>query len=148
MSMQQRTVWASLIAFVVVGLVYAAVMIPRMIGSEPSEISWVWPMAIAMGSIVVVIIAGVIVSTISGAISATVRGEEPEFEEGDERDKVIENFGNAKGLSIASFGSLGAIILAMNDVDPFWIAQLLFAVGLLGGIVGAALKLRAYSRGL
>jgi len=40
------------------------------------------------------------------------------------------------------------IILAMNDADPFWIAQLLFAVGLVGGIVGAVVKLRAYSRGL
>ncbi|WP_062204592.1 hypothetical protein [Demequina salsinemoris] len=148
MSMQQRTVWASLIAFILVGIVYAAVMIPRTIGSSPEAISWVWPMGIAMGSIVVVIIAGVIVSTIGGAISATVRGEEPEFEEGDERDKQIENYGDAKGLSVGSFGALGAIILAMNDVDPFWIAQLLFAVGLLGGIVGAALKLRAYSRGL
>ncbi len=148
MSMQQRTVWATLISFVLVGLAYAAVIVPRTIGHTPDEISWVWPMATAMVAVVIVIVAGVIASAIGGAMAAAYRGEQPEFEEGDERDKQIEAHGNAKGMTLVSFGSLAAIILAMNDVDPFWIAQLLFAVGLVGGVIGAVVKLRAYSRGL
>lgn len=148
MTMQQRTVWASLIAFIAVGTVYAAVMIPRTVGHTPDEISWVLPMAIAMGAIVVTIIVGAIASAIGHGIAASYRGEEPEFDEGDERDRQIEMLGNAKGLSLASFGSLGAIILAMNDADPFWIAHAIFAAGILAGIYGAAIKLRAYSRGL
>ncbi|WP_084073712.1 hypothetical protein [Demequina sp. NBRC 110052] len=148
MTMQQRAVWASLVAFIAVGVVYATVMIPRTVGHTPDEISWVLPMAISMGAIIVTIILGAIASAIGHGIAATYRGEEPEFDEGDERDRQIELVGNAKGMSLASFGSLGAIILAMNDADPFWIAQLLFAVGLVGGIVGAVAKLRAYSRGL
>ena len=148
MTMSERTVWAGAIASVLVGLVYITVIATRAAEMPVEEVSWVVPMVWAMGSLIVVIILGTIASAIATGIAAEVRGEEPEFEDGDVRDKQIDLLGDARAYTCSGLGGLAAIILLMLDADPFWVANTLFLSGLTAGLIAAVVKIHAYRNGI
>lgn len=147
MTMTERMVWASLVVFPLVGIVYFAVIVARALDAPVAEVSWVAPMLWAWGAIVVFIVAGTIASAIATGVRAEAAGETPEWEDGDVRDKQIELLGNARGYTLAGLGSAAAAVLAMLDADPFWIAHALFLSGIVTGVIVAATKLRAYRGG-
>ncbi|WP_228379205.1 hypothetical protein [Demequina rhizosphaerae] len=146
--MTERTVWATLVVFPLVGIVYFTVILTQAADRPLEEISWVTPMLWAWGSLIVFIILGTIASAIATAIQAEVSGEKAEFEDGDERDKQIERLGNARAYGLSSFGGLVATVLLMLDLDRFWAANTLFLAGLIAGIVAAGSRAYAYRTGL
>lgn len=148
MTMHQRTVWAQLVVFPLVGIVYFTVVLTRAAQAPLDEVSWVVPLIWAMSIGVVGIVAATIVGAIGHGVAATARGEEPDFEEGDIRDKEIEREGDYRSHAFTAFAGLAVIILTMLRADHFWIANTMFLAGLLGGIYAAALKVRMYRQGL
>jgi len=148
MTMTERTVWASLIVFPLVGLVYLTVILTQAADRPVEEIGWVTPMLWSWGSLIAFIILGTIASAIATAVRAEVAGEKAEFEEGDVRDREIERIGNARAYTMASVGGLAATILLMVDVDRFWVANTLFLTGLAAGIIAAGSRAYAYRTGL
>jgi hypothetical protein len=147
MTMEERTVWAQLIVFPIVGIAYFAVVLSRVADQPAAEVSWVVPLLWAIGAT----IPGIILGTIAGAIGhgarATMRGEEPEFEDGDIRDKEIEKDAIYRTQGWVALGGVSVIVLAMTDADHFWIANAMFASGLLASVHACALRIRAYRRG-
>jgi hypothetical protein len=148
MTMNQRTVWATLIAFPLVGAVYCAVILSRAASMPVEDVSWVTPMIWSMASVIAVVILGTIASAIASGVAAGVRGDEPEFEEGDIRDKQIDLLGDARAYTVYGFGGLATLILLMLDADPLWVASTLFMAGIVSGTVAAAIKVRAYRTGI
>jgi hypothetical protein len=130
-----------------VAVAYFSVVLSRATGESVAEISWIVPMIWSMGIVVLGIILGTIASAIGSAIAATARGDEPDLEEGDQRDKEIERLGNRKAQFFTGIGTIAVIVLAMFRVDPFWIASTMFLAGIVAGIHGAIAKLVAYRRG-
>lgn len=147
MTMQQRSVWAQMFVFPIVGLVYFSVVFTRAADQPLDEVSWVVPLIWAMSVLVVGVIVGTILSAISHGVAASARGDDPDFEEGDVRDKEIERAGDYQGRHFTALGGLAAIILAMLRVDHFWIANAMFLSALLAGIYATAVKIRMYRRG-
>ena len=147
MTVSERSVWVQLVVMPLVAVGYFSVVLSRAADESVAGISWVVPMIWAIGIVVTGIIAGTIASTIGSAIAAAARGEEPDLEEGDQRDKEIERLGNRKAQFFTGIGTMAVIVLAMFRVDPFWIASTMFLAGILAGIHGAIAKLRAYRRG-
>ncbi|WP_062388512.1 hypothetical protein [Demequina iriomotensis] len=148
MTMTERTVWATLVVFPLVGIVYFTVILTQAADRPIEDVSWVAPMLWAWGALIVLIIAGVIASAIATGVRAEVAGEKPDFEDGDVRDKEIERIGNARAYTMASFGGMAATVLLMLDVDRFWAANALFLAGLLAGIIAAGSRIHAYRTGL
>lgn len=148
MTMTERTVWASLIVFPLVGLVYFTVVFTRAADQPVDEVSWVVPMIWAWGCLIAFIVLGTIASAIATGVRAEVIGEKAEFEEGDIRDKQIERIGNARAYGISGLGGFAATILAMIAAEPFWIANTLFLAGLIAGVVAAGTRAHAYRTGL
>ena len=148
MTMTERTTWATVITFPVIGAVYLIVILSRAATAPVAEVSWVAPMIWAMALSVVVIIVGTIASAIGTGAVAAARGEQPEFEEGDVRDRQIGLLGDARSYPVVAFGGLAAIILAMVGADPFWFANAIFLSGILASTLAAAIKLRAYRTGV
>lgn len=148
MTMTERTVWASLVVFPLVGIVYATVILTQAADRPVGEIGWITPMLWAWGSLIAFIILGTIASAIATGIRAEVAGEEPEFEDGDVRDREIERVGNSRAYTVASLGGLAATVELMLGLDPFWVAHTLFLAGLVAGIVAAASRAFAYRAGL
>jgi hypothetical protein len=147
MTVSERSVWVQLIVMPLVAIVYLSVVLNRVAHVPVAEVSWVVPMIWSIGIVVAGIIAGTIASAIASAIAAAARGEEPDLEEGDQRDKEIERLGNRKSQFFTGIGTIAVIVLCMFRVDPFWIASAMFLAGILAGVHGAIAKLIAYRRG-
>ena len=64
----------------------------------------------------------------------------------DQRDKEINRLGEYTGQSFVVIGALAAMVLALVEVDWFWIANVVYLCFVLSAILGSATKLAAYRR--
>jgi hypothetical protein len=65
----------------------------------------------------------------------------------DQRDKEIHRFGEYIGQSFVVIGGVAALVLAMAEADPFWIANVIYAGFTLSAILGCTAKIAAYRWG-
>ena len=65
----------------------------------------------------------------------------------DERDREIGRFGEYAGQSFVVIGGLAALIMAMAELDHFWIANVIFLGFVLSAVVGSVAKIFAYRTG-
>ncbi len=149
MTVQERTVWASLVAVIVSSGAYFALMVPRLLSRPAAEISWVEPMLCTMGLAIAGSVLLTIVLTIvahagrRGRCSPASGGEVTS----DVRDEEIGRLGGRASMSVIGVGFGGALVLAMLDVHTFWIGNLLFLFGTLSAVVETTTKIRLYRRG-
>ena len=148
MTVEERAVWVYLAVFLATSIGYAAVVVPRVMDQPIEDVAWVEPMLWAIGLSIAGTIVGSILAAIGAAIGLAVRGRDPNIELGsDERDKAIERLGNRATYGVISAGMLAVLVLAMLDVDSFWIGNTAYAAGFIGAAVEAVVKIRAYRRG-
>ena len=131
--------WASLTIIAASSIWYFATVLPQLGERSAAEIGWQVPMLWAIGASVV---GSIVLAIVFAIIAAIVTQRQPES--GDVRDKQIERHGNRLAQSIVAFGSLGALALAMLEVDVFWIGNALFFVGAVGAIIGTIVSIAAY----
>jgi hypothetical protein len=65
----------------------------------------------------------------------------------DQRDKEIYRFGEYIGQSFLVIGGVAALVMAMAEVDHFWIANAIYLAFFLSAILGSVAKIVAYRRG-
>ena len=148
MTAEERTVWVYLAVVIITSAIYFAVVIPRALSQPIEDVSWITPMLWTLGLSILGTIVGSIVGAIGGAIGLAIRGIDPKGQlEGDMRDKDIKRLGDRRGAVIASGAMFGVLVLAMIGADLFWIGNLVFLAGTVGGIVETTVKIRAYRRG-
>jgi hypothetical protein len=140
MTFGQRNAWVSAFVLPAASITYFAVVLPRLRVKPADEVSWVAPMLWTIGATVVGTVVGIIVVSIAAGIAN--RGELESRE--DVRDKQIERYGDRRAQAIASFGAAAVLVLAMLEVDHFWIGNALFLVGTVGATLGSIAKVRAY----
>jgi hypothetical protein len=131
--------WASLTIIVAASIWYFATVLPQLSDRPASEIEWQVPMLWALGASIV---GAIVLAIVFAILTAIVTQREPES--GDIRDKQIERHGDRLAQSIVAFGSLGVLVLAMLEVDVFWIGSALFFVGAVGATIGTIVSIRAY----
>ena len=127
MSNEEKSNWIMLVLAIAAGITYP-----------------VW--AATTGQYVVPMIA-----TILGSIVLSILLHiffAPRIGKRDVRERDIHRFGEYTGFGFITAGALAAMVLAMFDVDGFWIANAVFAAFLLSAIVGCTAKLVAYRSGL
>jgi hypothetical protein len=149
MTVNERTVWASVVTVIVSSGVYVALMVSRLLSRPIAEISWVGPMLWTMG----LAVAGTVLLTIVFTIAAEAnrrdgcspagRGEVTS----DVRDQEIGRLGWRASMRVISVGFGGALVLAMLDADTFWIGNLIFLFGTVGAVVEAITKIGLYRGG-
>jgi hypothetical protein len=139
MTLTEGSRWAFLVLVVVTSVVYGLTVLPQLATHEAADIGWQIPMLWAIG----ITMVGTIVLSIVIAIGATiVTRREPE--NADVRDKQIERHGDRIAQSITAFGSVIVLVLAMLELDVFWIGNAVYLVGAVGAVVGAIASIRAY----
>jgi len=149
MTVDERSVWVYLVVVVVTSVAYFAVIIPRVLSQPVEDVSWIAPLLWAIGFSIVGTIVGSIVGSIGGAIGLAIRGIEPKGQlEGDLRDKEIKRLGDRRAAVVASSAMFGVLVLAMFGADLFWIGNLVYLAGVIGGLIETTTKLRAYRGGL
>jgi len=97
-------------------------------------------------TLLVVNLSGVGVSMLLVAMAGLTSPRDVNKE--DERDRAINRFGDFHNVGLFSvIGGVSALVMAMAEVDHFWIANVLYLAFILSAIVGNAAKIVAYHRG-
>jgi len=148
MTAEERSVWVYLAVVVITSTAYFAVVIPRAVSQPIEDVSWIPPMLWTLGFSIGGTIVGSIVGAIGGAMGLAIRGIDPKGQlEGDLRDKDIKRYGDRRAAVVSGGAMFGVLVLAMIGADLFWIGNLVFLAGTVGGIVETTVKIRAYRRG-
>lgn len=149
MPFEEKLTWVGLVVAVIVPVAYFVVVLGRLGETSAAEISYQWPLLIAMGASVVLTIVGSIAMGIGTGISAELRGRSAseEIDRKDERDKQISRHGDLVGYYASSAGVVGVLALTMLEYEYFWIASALYLSFAVGTLVSSAVKLVAYRRG-
>ena len=148
MPFEEKVTWVSLVVAVVVPVAYFAIMLGRLGDVSAADISYQWPLLIAIGASVVLTIVGSIVAGIGTGISAELRGRSATGDHGkDERDVRISRHGDLIGFYVSSVGMVGVLALTMLEYEYFWIASALYLSFVVGTLVGSAVKIASYHRG-
>jgi len=143
MTTDERAAWVALVLTPATVIWYFAVVLPQLGGTPASDIGWQVPMLWSFGVNFVGTIIATILVTMGAGIVAGVRRQV--FDTGsDVRDRDIERAGGRVALAVASGGLLVALILAMLELDVFWIGSAAFLVGAVGAVAGSIVQVRAY----
>ena len=144
MTQEERKVWLYLVTVSVTSGGYFALIASRLARQPAEEISWVGPMVAAIAASV----SGTVLGAIAfGVLSRGWRGSDVDGPEADIRDQEIERSGTRASTGVIGVGVGAALILAMLDLDTFWIGNLLFLFGTLGAVVETTTKIRLYRWG-
>lgn len=95
-----------------------------------------------VGAIVLSIVLNIVVAIVAGIVAR--RGPDQR----DERDRVINRFGEAMGHSFVIIGAVAALGMAMATLPYFWIANVIYLCFVLSSLLSSAAKIIAYRRGL
>jgi hypothetical protein len=146
---EEKITWVNAVVAVVVPVVYFVIMLGRLGDTSAADISYQWPLLIAIGASVVLTIVGSILAGIGSGISAELHGRSASGDIGrkDERDVHISRRGELIGFSVSSVGMVGVLALTMLEYDYFWIASALYLSFVVGTLVGSVVKIASYHRG-
>lgn len=135
MTFMEKSNWVVLVVAIPTLLVYAALVVPQVLGRQIAEVSWVQPMIFA--------ILGFIVANVLGNVVAAASNP-GEADKKDQRDREISHYGERVGSWLIIAGASAALVLAMATADHFWIANAIFLGGMAASIISSVAKIAAY----
>ena len=138
MSLTEVSRWASLTLIVVTTVAYGFIVLPQVSTTAPRDIDWQIPMLWAIG---ISIVGTIVLSIVIAIVNAIITRREPQ--KADVREKQIERYGDRIGQSIMAVGTAVVLVMAMLELDAFWIGNALFLLGAIGSSIGAIMSIRA-----
>jgi hypothetical protein len=138
MAPEEKSAW--IMGAVAVGAyaIYLTIILGRAESTPLTEVSYVSTLLWTIGVAIAVTIVLHIVVAIASPRDAGKR---------DQRDREINRFGEYIGQSLVVIGGLAALVMAMAELDHFWIANAIYLAFVLSGILGSVAKIVAYRRG-
>jgi hypothetical protein len=138
MSFEEKSAWIMGVLAAATYAVYLAVVI-GLAGTMPlAEVPYVAPLLWTVGASIGL---SIVLHIVIRALSAKDAGMK------DQRDKEIYRFGEYIGQSFLVAGAVSALLLAMAELDYFWIANVIYLAFVLSAILGSVAKVVAYRRG-
>lgn len=138
MSSEEKSSWIYAAVSAAVPLVYFAIILGKLSGTDAAKIAYVWPMLTAIG---LGIAANIVLNIVAAIASPKEAGKK------DERDKEINRLGDYAGFYVMSICAIVPLGLAMVKADQFWIANSLYLAFVLAAVTSAIMKIVAYRRG-
>jgi hypothetical protein len=139
MSYEEKGTWVYLVTSAGAYVVYLVIVLGRLQTTSAAEVSYV---PVLLGTCLASIVAAVVGRT----LVETARPSDSR--QRDVRDKEIYRFGEYASRWFVIGGAAAAFFMAVAKVDYFWIANVIYLGFVLWAVVGSALKLVAYRRGL
>ncbi|HEV7741733.1 MAG TPA: hypothetical protein VGO65_04885 [Pseudolysinimonas sp.] len=135
MSKEEKRAWILLVCAVAAYATYLALVLTQVRGGDLTSVAYGVPLlATVGGSIVLSILLDIFV------------GGRPEPK--DQRDREISRFGDAMGQAFVIIGAVAAMLLAIADLDAFWIANVVYLCFVLSAVLGSVAKITAYRSGM
>jgi hypothetical protein len=139
MSYEEKGTWVYLVTSAGAYAVYLVVIIGRMLSTPVGHVPYVAVLLWATG-------ASIVASIVGRTLVETARPTESRRT--DVRDREIYRFGEYASRWFIVAGAGAALFMAMARWDYFWIANVIYLGFVLWAVVGSAVKLVAYRRGL
>jgi hypothetical protein len=142
MSLEEKRWWSYAAIALVVPAIYFAIVLPQIGGTPVEEIEFQVPLLIAGGAGALLGVIANIVLRIASDIRST-RGAARI----DQRDRDINRLGEYVAGIVLAVAMGVPFVLAMLEVDHFWIAHAMYLAFVLWALAGSAVKLVTYRRG-
>jgi hypothetical protein len=139
MSFEEKRAWIYAAIAVVVPVVYAAVVLPRLADTDTADVAYIRPLITA---VVAAMVLNIVANIVAGVFS-----RREDVDKKDERDRQINRIGEWVGFHVMSLAALVPLALAMAEVDYFWIANALYLAFCLAAFGSSVAKIVAYRRG-
>jgi hypothetical protein len=132
---EEKRAWIMLIVTLVVYPVYVVVVLRDAAGGPLVDVAYastlLWSIGIAIATNIVLDIATSL---------GTPRAERTK----DVRDREIARIGDATGQAFLVIGAIVALVLALVEADPFWIANVIYLGFVLSAVFGSLTKVAGY----
>jgi hypothetical protein len=138
MSFEEKNTWVYAAISLVAYGAYLAIILGRAQGVPLAEVPYAGTMLWTIGAAIAASIVGRIVVAVAWPRDADKK---------DERDREVYRFGEYIGQWSVVAGAAAALVLAMAEVDYFWIANAIYLAFVLSALLSSAAKLVAYRRG-
>lgn len=138
MTFQEKSAWVMVLIMTVVYGWYFAVALPKTANTPAADIDY-------QGTLLLMVVPLVVLAVISHIAIAAVSPKDGDAS--DERDQLIGLFGDRIEVYVLSVGALGALFLAMAELEHFWIAHAILATLVLSEIIGGLTRIVLYRRG-
>ncbi|GIF67744.1 hypothetical protein Ais01nite_57790 [Asanoa ishikariensis] len=139
MTLEQRRAWIGLVVAVIGYSVYLVVVLARADGLPLTEVAYAAPLLWTIGAGIVTAIVAEILFAIVNPGASLVR---------DDRDREIGRLGDHVGQPFMVVGAVAAMLMAMADWAPFWIANVIYLGFVLSAVVGGIAKVVVYRAGV
>ncbi len=139
MSSEEKRSWIHGIIAILAYGVYLAIVLAGATRTPIAEVGYQIPLLASVGG---AIVANIVLGVVTGV--GIPRGAIHK----DQRDREISVFGEKVGASMLVLGGVGALALAMLEVDWFWIANALYLGFVLSAILDSLARLSAYRTGM
>ena len=138
MSFEEKSTWIYALIVVALAAIYFAAVLGQLPRTAASDIDYQVPLLAAIGASIVLTVAAHIAIAIAAPEDAGKR---------DQRDKDINRYGEYVGGIVLSVAAVVPLILALVEVDHFWIANTIYLALIVSATVGSIVKIVAYRRG-
>lgn len=136
--MEEKRAWIMVVVTVFGYAAYLIVVLGRA-GSGPLvDIPYVAALLWTIGA---AIAASIVLHIAAAAASPRDAGRK------DQRDREIGRFGEHIGQSFVVIGGVAALVMAMAELDHFWIANTVYLAFVLSSLLGSIAKIAAYRWG-
>jgi hypothetical protein len=139
MTPEEKRAWIMVVVSVCAYGAYLVVILGRAGGAPLTEVPYVAPLLWSIGG---ACLASIVLSIAFNLASPADIGKK------DQRDRDIHRYGEYAGQSFLVAGAIAALVMAMAELDHFWIANTLYLAFVLSAVFGSTLKIIAYRRGL
>lgn len=138
MAIEEKSAWVMGVVALVGYGIYLSFILAAAEGGPISTVDYVPALVITIGAAIVInIIVNIAVGIVSPRRGAVKDG----------RDREIYRFGEHAGQSFVIAGALGALILALFEVDHFWIANEIYLAFVLSAVLASVMKIVGYRVG-
>jgi hypothetical protein len=139
MSYEEKRTWTYLVACAGAYAVYLAIVLGRASHTPVADVSYI-------PALLWTTLASIVASIVGRTAIETAKPSDSR--RSDVRDRDITRFGEYVSRWFVIAGAAAALLMAMARWDYFWIANVIYLGFVLWAVVGSAVKLVAYRRGL
>ncbi|KFU80473.1 hypothetical protein [Amycolatopsis lurida] len=138
MAMEEKRAWI-MVVVTVFGYAAYLIVVLRRAGSGPLvDVPYVAALVWTVGA---AIVASIVLHIAAAAAAPRDAGRK------DQRDREIGRFGEHIGQSFVVIGGVAALVMAMAELDHFWIANTVYLAFVLSSLLGSIAKIAAYRWG-
>jgi drug/metabolite transporter (DMT)-like permease len=138
MSFEEKSTWIYALIVVALAAIYFAAVLGQLPRTAASDIDYQVSLLAAIGATIVLTVVAHVAIAVAAPDDAGKR---------DQRDKDINRYGEYVGGIVLSVAAVVPLILALVEVDHFWIANTIYLALIVSATVGSIVKIVAYRRG-